>query len=637
MKACIVILLIVFSVISLAFIQNKVTAYQSLYTEGIEEFKLAEANLLRSIEHSSLDNSQGIDSLKSAIALARLKLKDIDFWLRYYEPNAYRKINGPLPVEWENEVFEKFEAPYRREGAGLSLAEISLSQKSRVKDSLIALIRRSQEAIKTYEADSITSQLKTFSSFFLANRLFLLNLAAVYNTGFECPDTSRVLPEMVSMLTGTRRIYESYNQSFPEKRLSAEYLAFYDGMIAFIRRQNGFSSLDRYVFIRDYVNPLFRMNQEYILGYDVKSISFNDYTLNNDAKSIFDKFLYTPQNTKGIFSLVEDEKTLSRIRAIGKLLFFDPILSGNNKRSCASCHKPTQYFTDTVMQTAMSYDGEHHLTRNTPTLINAVYNHLLMLDGKHTTLQSQAKAVITNPDEMGSEEKQLIRKVMSCKEYRDAFKQFLKYTPEEKQVTMDHIVSAITFYDGSYSRFYSPFDEAMNKKADVTSEVKDGFNLFMSRAKCGTCHFVPNFNGVKPPYIGSEFEVLGTPETADFRSLSPDKGRFMVNQAPETLHAFRTGSIRNAAFTGPYMHNGIFKSLDEVIDFYDAGGGEGKKMIVENQTLSGDSLKLSKKDKKELLAFIYSLNEDVIFEEAPLTLPASSDPALNERKVGGQY
>ena len=157
MKACIVILLIVFSVISLAFIQNKVTAYQSLYTEGIEEFKLSEASLLRSIEHSRLDNSQGIDTLKFAIAEARLKLKDIDFWLRYYEPNAYRKINGPLPVEWENEVFEKFEAPYRREGAGLSLAEISLSQKSRVKDSLIALIRRSQEAIKTFEADSITS------------------------------------------------------------------------------------------------------------------------------------------------------------------------------------------------------------------------------------------------------------------------------------------------------------------------------------------------------------------------------------------------------------------------------------------------------------------------------------------------
>ena len=158
----------------------------------------------------------------------------------------------------------------------------------------------------------------------------------------------------------------------------------------------------------------------------------------------------------------------------------------------------------------------------------------------------------------------------------------------------------------------------MNNKTNVSEEVKRGFNLFMSRAKCATCHFVPNFNGVKPPFIGSEFEVLGTPEDTLYKTISPDKGRWLVNPAPETLHAFRTGSIRNAEYTKPYMHNGVFKTLEEVIDFYDAGGGLGKKMDVGNQTLSGDSLKLSMKDKKDLLAFIQSLNEEIIFEEPPL-------------------
>jgi cytochrome c peroxidase len=159
----------------------------------------------------------------------------------------------------------------------------------------------------------------------------------------------------------------------------------------------------------------------------------------------------------------------------------------------------------------------------------------------------------------------------------------------------------------------------------------------MSRAKCATCHFVPNFNGVKPPFIGSEFEVLGTPEDTSFRELSVDSGRWLVNKAPETLHAFRTGSIRNAKYTKPYMHNGVFKTLEEVIDFYDVGGGQGKKMHVDNQTLSGDSLKLSASDKNDLLAFIYSLNENIIFEEPPTALPTSSDKALNKRKVGGEY
>jgi cytochrome c peroxidase len=85
------------------------------------------------------------------------------------------------------------------------------------------------------------------------------------------------------------------------------------------------------------------------------------------------------------------------------------------------------------------------------------------------------------------------------------------------------------------------------------------------------------------------------------------------------------------------MHNGIFKSLDEVIDFYDVGGGLGKKIHIENQTLSGDSLKLNTRDKKDLLAFIYSLNEDIIFEEPPAALPASSVKKLNTRKIGGEY
>jgi cytochrome c peroxidase len=130
---------------------------------------------------------------------------------------------------------------------------------------------------------------------------------------------------------------------------------------------------------------------------------------------------------------------------------------------------------------------------------------------------------------------------------------------------------------------------------------------------------------------------LGTPADTSFKDLSSDKGRYMINKAPETLHAFRTGSIRNAEYTKPYMHNGVFKSLEEVIDFYDVGGGQGKKMIVANQTLAGDSLHLTRSEKKELLAFIYSLNEDIIFEEPPASLPPSNDKALNNRKPGGVY
>jgi cytochrome c peroxidase len=440
------------------------------------------------------------------------------------------------------------------------------------------------------------------------------------------------------MLRGTKNIYASYNQSFPETPLTKEYLDQFEKTISFVNSQPvDFSVFDQFGFIKDYVNPLFALNQKFINEFSASSINFNDYTLNNNVQSIFDKSLYTTQNTKGEYSLVEDEKALSEIRYIGKLLFYDPILSGNNMRSCASCHKPTQYFTDTTVSTALQFDRKQRLPRNAPTLINSVYNHLIMLDGKHVTLQAQGMDVITNPTEMNSNEKELVRKVLSCKEYKVAFKKFLKLTPEEKDITLNHIVSAVTYYDGSYSRFYSPFDNAMNNKVQVSDDVKKGFGLFMSKAKCATCHFVPNFNGVKPPYIGSEFEVLGTPEDYNFKELSTDKGRYMINKAPETLHAFRTGSIRNAQYTGPYMHNGVFKTLEEVIDFYNVGGGQGKKLAVDNQTLSRDSLKLSPIEKIDLIAFIHSLNEKIIFEDPPISLPLSSEKTLNLRKVGGQY
>ena len=638
MKVLLVILILCSSVLSFSFSVRINKAYSTYYSNALQEFNLQQSVLENIILKSDLSSEKGKLVIRKSIEEARLKLKNVDFWLRYFEPNAYRRINGPLPVEWENEVFEKFEPPYRREGAGLTLAELSLGQKPLLKDSILQLIIRSREAVKTFEADSITSQLATYSHFFLANRLFLLNLAAIYTTGFECPDTLNIIPELRYMLHGTNDIYNSYNLSFPETPLSVEYLDVFEKTIAFVNAQPAeFSSFDQFIFIRDYVNPLFALNQKLINAYNVTSINYNDYTLNNSTVSIFDKSLYTSQSTKGIYSMVEDEKTLNEIRYIGKLLFYDPILSGNNMRSCASCHKPSQYFTDTTVRTALGFDRQQHLPRNTPTLINSVFNHLLMLDGKQISLQAQGRAVITNPTEMNSDEKELLRKVLSCKEYKDAFKSFLKLTPEEKDITLTHIVSAITYYDGSYSRYYSPFDEAMNNKTNITDDVKKGFNLFMSRAKCATCHFVPNFNGVKPPFVGSEFEVLGTPEDTSFHELSADSGRWMVNKAPETLHAFRTGSIRNAKFTKPYMHNGVFKTLEEVIDFYDVGGGQGKKMIVDNQTLSGDSLKLSLSDKKELLAFIYSLNENIIFEEPPAALPISSDKALNKRKPGGEY
>jgi cytochrome c peroxidase len=359
--------------------------------------------------------------------------------------------------------------------------------------------------------------------------------------------------------------------------------------------------------------------------------------LNKNTTSIFQKTLYNGQNPKGIFLRVKDPEVLDEIDRVGKLLFYDPILSGNNERSCASCHNPKQYFTDTLNSTSLQFNHQGFLTRNSPSLVNVEFNHLLMMDGKHISLQDQTKAVINNPIELGGNEAEILRKVLSCSAYNSAFKKLLKFTPQEKKITFDHIVSAITFYYTKFSKYDAPFDEAMNENTVLDASVKRGFNLFMSKAQCATCHFVPQFNGVKPPYVGSEFEVLGVPEGGAVNRLSGDRGRFEINAANETLHAFRTSTLRNTTFTKPYMHNGVFKTLRQVIDFYDAGGGVGLGLAVENQTLSSDSLKLTDSEKEDLIRFIQSLNEKIPFEEQPEKLPLSKNKILNSRKVGGLY
>lgn len=613
-------------------------SYIADYNTKLRTFKNSQLVLLETIKKSDLSSKTNREKIRLQIDQTRLALKNIDFWLRYLEPISYKQINGPLPVEWETEVFEKFEKPYKREGAGLTLAAIYLDEDTVKSEVLLNLIHSSISATEVFTRDSVAGQLKDYHHFYLCNRLFLLNLAAIYTTGFECPDPKNVIPELRSMLADVHKTYIAYNKGFTNTALSSQYLEIYLNTINFVNKQsNDFEEFDHYTFIKDFINPLFTKNQQLIKEYNVVSKSYIDYSLNKNSTSIFSKNLYNGQNTKGIFLRVYDNKVLAEIEKIGKLLFYDPILSGNNQRSCASCHKPTQYFTDTLTNTSLQFDGKGFLPRNSPSLINAPYNHLILLDGKHISLQNQTKDVITNPIELGSNEQDVLKKVLSCKEYKEAFKSFLKYTPTEKDITLEHISSAITLYYGKFSKYYSPFDMAVNNKETLNENAKKGFNVFMSKAQCATCHFVPQFNGVKPPYVGSEFEVLGVPTDTNFTSLSPDKGRFNINAANETANAFRTGTVRNASKTAPYMHNGVFRTLEQVIDFYDLGGGNGKGLKVNNQTLSSDSLHLTKDDKTNLIAFINSLTENIEFENVPEKIPMSKNKKLNDRKVGGKY
>lgn len=401
---------IFFACISFGFKTNN-SNYVNDYTQQLSQFTSQQEVLLRVIENSDIRSETGKRKIRKQINDARKGMKGLDFWMRYLEPIAYKKVNGSLPVEWETEVFEKFEKPYKREGAGLTLAALYLDENDIEKDTLLNMVKSSLTACETYSADSITSQLQTHHHFFLCNRLFLLNLGAIYTTGFECPETARIIPELQGLLKRAGNTYQSFNKSFPGTPLTDEYFQLYKQTVEFVQSQHvNYSNFDHYTFIKDYVNPLFSLNQRFIKQYRVYSKSYVDYSLNKNNTSIFNKALYNGQNPKGIFLRVDDTMALAEIDYIGKLLFYDPILSQNNLRSCNSCHKSTEYFTDTLVATSLQLNGKDRLPRNTPSLINARFNHLIMLDGKHISLQNQLKDVMTNPLEMGSNEKEVLKK-----------------------------------------------------------------------------------------------------------------------------------------------------------------------------------------------------------------------------------
>ncbi|RYE22800.1 MAG: cytochrome C peroxidase [Sphingobacteriales bacterium] len=624
---------------SLSFSETNVSSYNNLYYQKINAFRASQQELLAYIDTvGPVTDDRVVAKINARIQQVRYELKSIDIWLRYLNPVEYRKLNAALPIEWETEVFEKFEKPYKREGAGLTLAALYLEEDGRTKDSLKSLIQLSIDGSAAYLHDSVTRNLKDHSHFYLCNRMFLLNLASIYTTGFDCPDTGAIIPELRWMLENTLTIYKAFNESYSSVALSQQYMDLYQKAIVFAKKQPAnYTQFDHYSFLKDYVNPLFVINQKLIRQHRVVSRSLTDYALNKDEVSIFDKHLYNGQNTRGIFMRVTDTATLAEIDRIGKLLFYDPILSGNGERACASCHKPTEYFTDTVLKTSPTFNHQSFLPRNTVSLIGTQFNQLVMMDGRHISLVNQARDVMTNSDEMCSKEEDITKRVLSCKEYKDVFTRLLKLTPQEKKITFEHISSAITTYYSKFSNYYAPFDDAMNGVAAAPANVQTGFNLFMGKAQCGTCHFTPQFNGVKPPFIESEFEVLGVPGNIKYQMADSDIGRYVVNPNTEMKHAFRTSTIRNTAYTKPYMHNGVFNNLDEVIEFYDNGGGAGRGLDVSNQTLSSDSLKLTNAEKTYLKDFIFALNERIIFEQPPVKLPKSNIKALNSRKVGGIY
>lgn len=286
-----------------------------------------------------------------------------------------------------------------------------------------------------------------------------------------------------------------------------------------------------------------------------------------------------------------DEEPADRA-ALGRLLFFEPMLSKDNTISCASCHKAEIAFADTSA-VSVGVGGKKGI-RNTPSAMNLRLQQAFFWDGRSTTLEEQALAPIANPDEMNLPVDSAVSRLRYSEKYNRYFRKIFNHEP-----TRENLAAAIAAFERTLETSDSPFDEwkfADNPQA-VSESVQRGFTVFNGKGQCIKCHFGADFT--QPG-----FRNIGLFNGKDLR----DSGRMVVSGKTEDLGKFKISSLRNVAITAPYMHNGQFKTLEEVIEFYNDPG----KIVpdaVNRDSLLAKPMGLTPQEKTDLKAFLLSLTD----------------------------
>jgi cytochrome c peroxidase len=550
-----------------------------------QDFK-SEVNLLDEL----IRKESNQESIQEQFRKARLGYKKMESLLSFYYPEYSKKLNGAAIDKNDYHDSNRKEVP----ATGFQVVEELLFTDEVEWEELII-----QSGILHGFTQGLEKEVESIefsdSNIWEAQRLQLLRILSLGITGFDSPISFHSIPEAKAGIEGIR----DYLAFYP---LEKNDLVFFENAINYLdQNSSSFNEFDRAEFIKDFAIPIskriFTMQKRL-------AIPFAGFlTAMNSESEVF----FLPANFNlDFFAPSYNRSTTQHQIDLGKTLFFDPILSGNGEVSCASCHQPQNAYAD---HHQLAIDGEGSKARNTPTLLNSAFQNSQFLDGRVTYLEDQAQVVIGNQDEMHGSFKDAVLRIAEDQKYSN---QFESVFGAENSVTDLNLLKSIGSYVRSLSAPESKFDSYLVGKTELESEELRGFNLFMGKGKCATCHFFPLFNGSVPPlFMETESEVLGVPKSPLWENaiIDEDLGEFEINQAELKRFAFKTPTVRNAEITFPYMHNGVYNSLEEVIKFYNLGGGAGIGIELDNQTLPPDSLQLNKKEIEDLISFIKTLTD----------------------------
>ena len=608
-------------------IQNNIDNDLQELTETADEFY----HLLQNHEQNFTP-----DEIKQYYAL-RKAFKSIEFVIEYWDKQFYdQRMNGaPLPkLEPKDTSIRILEPKGLQVMDEIIFGEFEASHRSE----LIALVKNFRLDLSHFN--------QTFSSnkinqrhIFEALRYNIIRQATLSITGFDTPGSLNGIQDCKTELAAVQKYLNFFTNELEivgSRQLAHQAQEKLNQALSYLQKNQDFDQFDRLYFIQEAHNPIYKLIKDihFALNYETWNETDTPYVqaLNYKANGIFDqdflnKFSYVSQRDDGNFE---------KRAALGRLLFYDPILSSSNQMACVSCHDPQKAFTDGRAK-SLATDGKLFLKRNAMALPYSVYAKRLFWDIRASGLENQFEHVVTNELEFHTEYAKIVHKLKRSATYQDLFEKTYNTPNAISTNTIDYALSAYVMTMGNFN---SKFDHYFQGKHSLTSSEKNGFNLFAGKAACATCHFIPTFSGLVPPFYNeTESEVLGITQSENAPwQLDQDPGRYagLIKESAEFYkHSMKTVTVRNIEKTAPYMHNGAFTSLESVMDFYNEGGGAGRGLQVEHQTLAPDSLSLSPTEIRDIIAFMKTLNDNDL-PTAPdnKELPRDFDNSQwNERKI----
>ncbi|MFT3700757.1 MAG: cytochrome c peroxidase [Agriterribacter sp.] len=608
MKKIITVICICFGITGFALVYSGHTGIGEEYTlkyfkTNAAVFAASAKELKTSIIAISDKDSATIFRAREQLGICRQKYKSIEFFIEYFLGNRIAIFNL-APVYEIEEPFMEYQSP-----VGLQVIEGLLFDND-VQSAKKEMIDNINVVIET--ADGLNAFLygKKISDNELLEsiRLELIRISTLGITGYDAPLLKSGISEAKSAMLSVRDNIRPFLVAAPG--LPADSISFYVQLsIKLLSNGSTFDAFDRMVFLTDAMLPL--QKQVGIFARQLNMFPGKNSVLNYGADDIFKPGAL---NINAFDSTAEDaSKALIRL---GKKLLAEPMLSGNGNRSCITCHMPEKYFTDGLKK-SIAFDDHSLVRRNAPSLLYSAYQFGNFWDARAKTLEDQILDVVVSANEMNADFAIVTKRLEENKNYRRLFKQAFPLHAVDKRFSAQNIATAIAAYERSLPVMTSAFDKYIaGDKTALTPEQLSGFNLFMGKAQCGTCHFAPLFNSLLPPYYAiTELESLGVTQTEDFNhpQADADSGRYHVFPIEFYTGVFKTPTVRNVAKTAPYMHNGSLPTLKAVVEFYNKGGGNGLGLHNPYQTLPDRPLNLTGEEEDALIKFMEALTDEPLW------------------------